>query len=87
MRPPLKGFIRINKIKEKIIYFYCLSVNYNNRSPAAGNDSQNGIDCRWRAAIIYKLTNNILKNNSALSLAHECHQQPLKKNSGLRDCD
>jgi len=48
----LKGFSRINKIKEKIIYFYSLSVNYNNRSPAIGNDSQNGINCRWWAAII-----------------------------------
>ncbi len=63
MRPPSKGFSRINKIKEKIIYF-SLSVNYKIRSPAAGNDSQNGMHCRRRAAIIYKLTNNILKNNS-----------------------
>jgi hypothetical protein len=28
MRLPLKGFSRINKIREKIIYFYSLSVNY-----------------------------------------------------------
>ena len=28
------------------------------------NDSQNGINCRRRAAIIYELTNNILTNNS-----------------------
>jgi len=68
MMLPLKGFSRINKIKEKIIYFYSLSVNYNNRSPAAGNDSQNGINCCRRATIIYKLTNNILKNNSAARL-------------------
>ena len=68
MRPPSKSFIRINKIKEKIIYFCSLSVNYNNRSPAAGNDSQNGINCRRRAAIIYELTNNILKNNSVAQL-------------------
>jgi hypothetical protein len=49
----LKGFSRINKLKEKIIYFYSLSVNYNNRSPAEGNDtSQNGIhSCRWVAII------------------------------------
>ena len=67
-RPPSKGFSRINKIQEKIIYFYSLSVNYNNRSPAAGNDSQNGINCRRRAAIIYELTNNILKNNSVARL-------------------
>ena len=38
--------------------------NYNNRSPAAGNDSQNGINCHQWAAIIYELTNNILTNNS-----------------------
>jgi hypothetical protein len=50
-----KGFSRINKLNEKIIYFYCLSINYNNRSPAVGNDSQNGINCCWRAAIIYEL--------------------------------
>jgi hypothetical protein len=32
--------------------------------PAVGNDSQNGINCRQWAAIIYhELTNNILKNN------------------------
>ena len=42
-RPPPKGISRINKIKEKMIYFYHLSVNYTNRSPAVGNDSQNGI--------------------------------------------
>ena len=59
-----KGFSRINKIKEKIIYLYSLSVNYNNRMPAIGNDSQVGINCRRQAAIIYELTNNILINNS-----------------------
>ena len=32
------------------------------------NDSQNGINCRRRAAIIYELTNNILKNNSVAQL-------------------
>jgi hypothetical protein len=57
-------FIRINKIKEKIIYFYSLSVNYNNRSPAVGNDSQNGIP------IINELTNNILTNNTILVLLY-----------------
>ena len=67
-RLPSKGFIRINKIKDKIIYFYSLSVNYNKRSPAAGNDSQHGINCRRRAAIIYKLTNNILTNNTVSRL-------------------
>jgi hypothetical protein len=38
-RLPFKGFSRINKIKEKIFYFYSLSVNYNNRSPTIGSDS------------------------------------------------
>ncbi len=51
-RPPSKGFSRINKIQEKLIYFYCLSVNCNNRWPAVGNDSQNGIHCRRQAPII-----------------------------------
>ena len=31
-RPPSKGFRRINKLKEKIIYFYCLSVNINDNT-------------------------------------------------------
>jgi len=35
-RPPLRGFSRINKIKEILIYFYSLSVNYKNPSPAIG---------------------------------------------------
>jgi hypothetical protein len=56
-------FSRINKIKDNIIYFYSLYVNYNNRSPAVDNDSLNSINCRRQATIIYKLTNNILKNN------------------------
>jgi hypothetical protein len=67
-RPPSKGFIRINKIKEKIIYFYSLSVNYNNRSPEAGIDSQNGIHCQRRATIIYEPTNNIITHNSVAQL-------------------
>ena len=46
------------------MYFYCLSVNYNNRSPGIGNDSQNGIHCHRRATIIYKLANNTILNNS-----------------------
>jgi hypothetical protein len=46
------------------MYFYSLSVNYNNRSSTAGNDNQNGIHCRRRAAVIYELTNNILTNNT-----------------------
>jgi hypothetical protein len=65
MRPSSKGFSsRINKKKENIIYFYSLSVNYNNRSPVVDNDSQDGIHCRRWAVIIYELTNNILKNNT-----------------------
>ena len=64
MRPPSEGFSRINVIQEKIIYFYCLSVNYNNRWPAVGNDSQNGIHCQRQATIIYGLTNNNIMNNS-----------------------
>jgi hypothetical protein len=57
MRPSSKGFIRINKLKEKLIYLYCLSIYNNNRSPTVGNDSQNRIHCWWRAAItiIYEL--------------------------------
>jgi hypothetical protein len=51
------------KLKEKIIYFYCLSVNYNNRSSAVNNGSQNGIHCYQQATIIYELTNNIIVNN------------------------
>jgi hypothetical protein len=58
MRPPS------NEVNEKLIYFFCLSVNYNNRSPAVGNDSQNGIHCRQQATKIYELTNNIVMNNN-----------------------
>ena len=66
MSPSSKGFSKINRIKETIIYFYSLSVNYNNRSPAIGNESQNGINCRRRAIIIYELLTNtiVLTNNS-----------------------
>jgi len=46
-----------------MINFYSLSVNYNNRSQAVGNDSQNGIHCCRRAAIIYELTLYIVMNN------------------------
>ena len=63
-RSPSKGFSRINKLKEKIFYFCCLSVDDNNRSPAVGNDSQNGIHCCWLAAIIYELNQYIVTNNS-----------------------
>ena len=58
-RPPSKGLIYNYKVNEKLMYFYSLSVNYNNSSPAIGNDSQNGINCCRRATIIYELTNNI----------------------------
>ena len=61
------GFIRINRIKEKIIYFYSLSVNYNNQSPAIGNESKNGINCRRRAIIIYELTNTIVLTNNSVA--------------------
>jgi hypothetical protein len=51
-RPSSKGFRKINKQQEKIFYFYCLSANYNNCSPAIGNDSQNSIHCcRWATII------------------------------------
>ena len=63
-KPSSKGFSRINKLKEKIIYFYSLSVNYNNQSLIVGNDSKNSIHCYWRAAIIYELTQFIVTNNS-----------------------
>jgi len=59
----MKRFIRINKIKEKIIYFFSLCANYNNHSPVIGNDSQNGMHCRRRATIIYELTKDIVANN------------------------
>ena len=52
-RPPSKGLVKNYKLQEKIIYLYCLSVNYNNRSPTVDNDSQNGIHCCRRATIIY----------------------------------
>ena len=65
-RSSSNGLVLNYKLKEKKNYFYCLSVsvNYNNCSPAVGNDSQNGIHCRWRATIIYELTKNIIMNNS-----------------------
>jgi hypothetical protein len=63
-----KDFSRINKIKEKKKYFFSLSVNYTNRSPAVGNDSQNSINCCRLAAIVYELTNNILRNNNVSRL-------------------
>ncbi len=39
-------------------------VNDNNRSPAVGNDSQNGIHCCLQTTIIYKLNQYIVTNNS-----------------------
>jgi hypothetical protein len=63
MRTPSKGFIIINLIKKKIIYFLSLCVNYNNRSPSVCNDSQNGMNCRRWATMIYKLTKDIVKDN------------------------
>ena len=53
---------------KKFIYFYCLSVNYNNRSPDVGNASKNGIHCCRQAAKIYELTNNIVMNNNIARL-------------------
>jgi hypothetical protein len=67
-RPSSKGCSRINKLKEKVIHSYSLSVNYNIHLPAVDNDSQYGINCRRRAAIIYELTNNIFTNNSVARL-------------------
>ena len=52
--------------KENIIYFYSLSVNYNNRSPALSNECQNGINCRRWATIIDELTKYIVMSNSAV---------------------
>jgi hypothetical protein len=40
---PSNGLVLNYNLKEKKIYFYCLSVHYNNPLPAVGNDSQNGI--------------------------------------------
>ncbi len=52
-----------------MIYFFSLCVNYNNRSPTVGNDSQNGINCRWWAIIIlYELTKDIVMNNIVAQL-------------------
>ena len=51
-RPLMKGLSRISKLKEKIIYFYCLSVNDNSCSSTNSNDSQNGIHCCQQTAII-----------------------------------
>jgi hypothetical protein len=44
-------------------YFYSLSVNYKNPSPAVGNDSQNGIHCHRQTTIIYRLTKYKATNN------------------------
>ena len=61
-------FIRINEIKEKIIDFFSLCVNYNNRSPVVGNDNLNDINCHRRATKIYELTKDIVTNNIVLQL-------------------
>jgi hypothetical protein len=45
------------------MYFFSLCVNYNNRSPAVGNDGQNGTNCRQRATVKYELTKDIVANN------------------------
>jgi len=50
------------------MYFFSLYVNYNNRSPTVCNDSQKGINCRRRAAIIYELTKDIVTNNIVAQL-------------------
>jgi len=50
------------------MYFFSLCVTYKNCSPAAGNDSQNGIHCHRRATIIYELTKDIVTNNIVAQL-------------------
>ena len=65
---PSKGLVLNYEVNEKFICFCCLSVNYNNLSPAVGNDSQNGINCCWWATKVYKLTNNIVMNNNIARL-------------------
>ena len=72
----IEGFNINYKVNEKSICFYCLSVNYNNRSSTVGNDSQNIIHCCWGADIIYELLvrilcrppNYILTNNNIARL-------------------
>ncbi len=54
-RPSSNDFSRINKLKEKIIYFFCLNVDDNNCTPAVSNGSQNGMHCCRGGAIIYEL--------------------------------
>jgi hypothetical protein len=62
------GISRISKIKEKKISLLPL-LNYNNGLPTIGNDSQNGIYCRWQVTIICELTEYIIvTNNSVLKL-------------------
>ena len=51
----VEGFYQNQSNKGEKIYLYCHSINYNNRSPTVGNDSQSGIHCCcWQqATIIY----------------------------------
>ena len=62
------GFSIKFKINEKLIYFYSLSVNCNNRSPVLSNYSQIGIHCHGQATIIYELTKDIVLNNIVAQL-------------------
>jgi len=81
----IEGFNKKYKVNEKLIYFYCLSVNYNNRSPAVGNDSQNGIHCCRRAAEIYELTNNIVMNNNIAPHRFATVMQDIKSTKAKND--
>ena len=58
----VEGFEQNQEITGENTNLSCLSKNYNNRSPAVNNGSQNGIHCRQRATIIYELTNNMIMN-------------------------
>ena len=58
---------------EKIICFFFLFVNFNNHSPAVGNDSQNGFNCSRWATIIHELTKDIVTNNIVAQLYFYYH--------------
>jgi hypothetical protein len=64
----VEGFYQnqYNKGEYNLLLLPC--VNYNNRLPAIGNDSQNSIHCRRRATIKYNLTKDIVTNNSCSAL-------------------
>ena len=64
----VEGFYQnqYNKGEYNLLLLPC--VDYNNCLPAIGNDSQNSIHCRRRATIIYKLTKDIVMNNSCSAL-------------------